>query len=101
ERYAHARGPADRDLRPRGAPGRSGKARAGAPIAEHARLSLRVRAAAPIVAGIPMPPRPSPPMPIDAARFPRTRMRRSRARGWSRDLVREHRLSAADFLWPV
>jgi porphobilinogen synthase len=40
-------------------------------------------------------------MSTESARFPRIRMRRSRARGWSRDLVREHRLSPADFLWPV
>ena len=40
-------------------------------------------------------------MPTEPARFPRIRMRRSRAGSWSRDLVREHRLSPADFLWPV
>jgi porphobilinogen synthase len=40
-------------------------------------------------------------MPTDAARFPRTRLRRSRARAWSRALVREQRLAPSDFLWPV
>ncbi|MBX3251724.1 MAG: porphobilinogen synthase [Myxococcales bacterium] len=33
--------------------------------------------------------------------FPRTRPRRTRRTEWSRRLVREHALSAADFVWPV
>ncbi|TWT36489.1 Delta-aminolevulinic acid dehydratase [Posidoniimonas corsicana] len=33
--------------------------------------------------------------------FPHTRLRRLRRHAWSRDLVREHRLSAADLIWPV
>ncbi|HEU4534892.1 MAG TPA: porphobilinogen synthase [Polyangiaceae bacterium] len=33
--------------------------------------------------------------------FPRTRMRRTRRDDWSRRLVREHRLSADDLIWPV
>ncbi|MEO1014941.1 MAG: porphobilinogen synthase [Pseudomonadota bacterium] len=33
--------------------------------------------------------------------FPRTRMRRTRASGWSRDLVAETRLSPCDLIWPV
>ncbi len=33
--------------------------------------------------------------------FPRTRMRRSRREPWSRDLVREHALSASDLIWPL
>ena len=32
--------------------------------------------------------------------FPRTRMRRNRRVDWSRRLVREHRLSADDLIWP-
>ncbi len=35
------------------------------------------------------------------AGFPRTRLRRNRADGWSRRLVAESALSAADFIWPV
>ena len=35
------------------------------------------------------------------AAFPRTRMRRVRRWPWSRALVAEHRLSAADLIWPV
>ena len=34
-------------------------------------------------------------------RFPATRMRRNRRHEWSRSLVREHRLSARDLIWPV
>ncbi|HUK59325.1 MAG TPA: porphobilinogen synthase [Stellaceae bacterium] len=33
--------------------------------------------------------------------FPRIRMRRNRRNDWSRRLVAEHRLSAADLIWPV
>jgi porphobilinogen synthase len=33
--------------------------------------------------------------------FPRTRLRRNRRDDWSRRLVREHRLSADDLIWPV
>jgi porphobilinogen synthase len=33
--------------------------------------------------------------------FPATRMRRLRAHAWSRDLVREHRLSTDDLIYPV
>ena len=33
--------------------------------------------------------------------FPATRMRRLRAHGWSRRLVREHRLSADNLIWPL
>ena len=33
--------------------------------------------------------------------FPMTRLRRSRGADWSRRLVREHRLSPDDFIWPV
>ena len=40
-------------------------------------------------------------MPTEPARYPRIRMRRSRASSWSRELVREHRLAPSDFLWPV
>ncbi len=35
------------------------------------------------------------------AGFPRTRLRRNRADGWSRRLVAESALSAADFIWPM
>lgn len=35
------------------------------------------------------------------ASFPATRMRRLRRHGWSRQLVAEHTLSAADFIWPI
>jgi porphobilinogen synthase len=34
-------------------------------------------------------------------RYPRTRLRRNRRHAWSRALVAEHRLSAADLIWPV
>jgi porphobilinogen synthase len=34
-------------------------------------------------------------------RFPTTRMRRNRRHDWSRRLVREHLLTANDFIWPV
>ena len=33
--------------------------------------------------------------------FPATRMRRNRQSAWSRALVREIRLSASDFIWPI
>jgi porphobilinogen synthase len=33
--------------------------------------------------------------------YPRVRMRRNRSDDWCRQLVAEHRLSAADFIWPV
>src|SRR5262249_34292039 len=33
--------------------------------------------------------------------FPRTRMRRNRRWTWSRALTAEHRLAAADLIWPV
>ena len=36
-----------------------------------------------------------------AAGYPATRMRRNRRTRWSRDLVREHALQAADLIWPV
>lgn len=35
------------------------------------------------------------------ARFPTTRMRRNRRTLWSRKLVAENTLSAADFIWPI
>ena len=35
------------------------------------------------------------------AAFPRTRLRRNRRDDWSRRLVREHRLTADDLIWPV
>jgi porphobilinogen synthase len=36
-----------------------------------------------------------------AARFPKTRLRRNRRDAWSRRLVAETRLEAADLIWPV
>lgn len=33
--------------------------------------------------------------------FPATRLRRTRQSAWSRAMVREHRLSPADFIWPL
>jgi len=36
-----------------------------------------------------------------AGAFPRTRMRRNRRWAWSRALTAEHRLGAADLIWPV
>lgn len=33
--------------------------------------------------------------------FPRTRLRRTRQAPWSREMVREHGLTAADFIWPI
>ena len=36
-----------------------------------------------------------------AGAFPRTRMRRNRVDGWTRRLVQENRVSAADLIWPV
>ena len=35
------------------------------------------------------------------ARFPTTRMRRNRRTPWSRRLIAENTLSAADFIWPI
>ncbi|MGI9505354.1 MAG: porphobilinogen synthase, partial [Geminicoccaceae bacterium] len=35
------------------------------------------------------------------AAFPRTRMRRNRQDLWSRRMVAENRLDAADLIWPV
>ena len=46
-----------------------------------------------------MPTLSSPPPPV--GRFPSTRLRRNRQRGWSRRLVAEHRLGADDLVWPV
>ena len=42
---------------------------------------------------------PNPSRPLGA--FPRLRMRRNRRDDWTRRLVAEHALTAADFLWPV
>jgi porphobilinogen synthase len=43
-----------------------------------------------------------PPRPFESlGAYPRLRMRRNRADAWSRALVAEHRLSAADLIWPV
>ena len=39
--------------------------------------------------------------PSPRGQFPRTRLRRNRRDPWSRALVAEHRLSAADLIWPV
>ena len=33
--------------------------------------------------------------------YPHTRLRRTRRHEWSRRLVREHTLTAADLIWPV
>lgn len=33
--------------------------------------------------------------------YPRVRMRRNRTDGWMREMVAEHRLSAADLIWPL
>jgi len=38
---------------------------------------------------------------IGLGRFPNVRMRRTRAHGWSRRLVRENALSANDLIWPL
>ena len=38
---------------------------------------------------------------MHAGSFPRTRLRRNRRDAWSRKLVRENHLSAADLIWPV
>jgi porphobilinogen synthase len=38
---------------------------------------------------------------MERAAFPRTRLRRNRRDDWSRRLVREHRLSVDDLIWPV
>ena len=40
-------------------------------------------------------------MDFGSPEFPRTRMRRTRQAPWSRDLVRETTLHAADFIWPI
>ena len=51
---------------------------------------------------VPVAPRPAPPKaPEGLGAYPRVRMRRNRADAWSRALVAEHRLAAADLLWPV
>jgi porphobilinogen synthase len=42
-----------------------------------------------------------PAYPPVAAAFPTTRLRRNRADDWCRRMVAEHRLSAADLVWPV
>ena len=39
--------------------------------------------------------------PFPTGRFPRTRMRRNRRHPWSRKLVAENVLTAADLIWPV
>src|SRR5579862_4706484 len=39
--------------------------------------------------------------PFSPGRFPRTRMRRNRRHPWSRKLVAENVLTAADLIWPV
>lgn len=36
-----------------------------------------------------------------AISYPATRLRRSRATGWSREMVREHRLHPSDLIWPL
>lgn len=46
-----------------------------------------------------MPALASPPRAL--GRFPSTRLRRNRQRGWSRRLVAEHRLGVDDLIWPV
>ena len=33
--------------------------------------------------------------------YPNTRLRRSRATSWSRDMVRENTLTPADLIWPL
>jgi porphobilinogen synthase len=33
--------------------------------------------------------------------YPRLRMRRTRCTAWSRDLVREHSITASDLIWPI
>jgi len=38
---------------------------------------------------------------MHAGSFPRTRLRRNRKDDWSRRLVREHRLTVDDLIWPV
>ncbi len=38
---------------------------------------------------------------MERAAFPRTRLRRNRRDDWSRRMVREHRLSVDDLIWPV
>jgi porphobilinogen synthase len=38
---------------------------------------------------------------MERSAFPRTRLRRNRRDDWSRRLVREHRLSVDDLIWPV
>ncbi len=41
------------------------------------------------------------PAPLPLGRFPRTRMRRTRLAAWSRRLVAENAVTAADLIWPV
>ncbi len=41
------------------------------------------------------------PQTFPSGAFPATRMRRSRANGWTRRLVAEHRLSVDDLIWPI
>jgi porphobilinogen synthase len=38
---------------------------------------------------------------MNNAQYPNTRLRRSRATPWSRNMVREHQLSPADLIWPL
>ncbi|CAN0532997.1 unnamed protein product, partial [Scytosiphon promiscuus] len=33
--------------------------------------------------------------------FPRTRLRRNRKAPWSREMIRENRLTAGDLIWPM
>ena len=40
-------------------------------------------------------------MDLPSPSFPRTRLRRTRQAAWSREIVREHSLSPADFIWPI
>ena len=40
-------------------------------------------------------------MQIVRQEFPHTRLRRTRQAAWSRDMVREHGLTPADFIWPI
>jgi porphobilinogen synthase len=47
------------------------------------------------------PPPPAAPLPAAGVGYPRTRMRRNRADGWTRRLVAEHRLSPDDLILPV
>ena len=40
-------------------------------------------------------------LPASWGRFPRVRLRRNRRDAWSRALVREHRLTVDDLIWPL